>query len=142
MQLAFPITSFPLGLYVFPMGFCDVIVAMEQTQISPRPIVGAIIVVSGLAVSSLLWLLYVHHASADFAGRWMFLAALNALLNGCCAIALCVGLYFIKHHDKGAHRTSMLLAFAFSSAFFISYILVGQPEIGGAEYWPIGLHSP
>ena len=98
--------------------------------------------VSGLAVSSLLWLLCVHHPSADFVGRWMFLPALNALLNGCCAIAFCVGLYFIKHHDKGAHRTGMLLlASAFSSAFFISYILVGQAEIGGAEYWPKELHS-
>ena len=66
--------------------------------------------VSGLAVSFLLWLLYVHHASADFAGRWMFLPALNALLNGLCAIALCAGLYFIKNRDREAHRTSMLLA--------------------------------
>jgi len=49
-------------------------------------------------------------------------AGLNALLNGLCAIALCVGLYFIKHHRKAAHRTSMLLAFAFSSLFLISYI--------------------
>jgi len=65
----------------------------------------------------------VHHASADFAGRWMFLPALNALLNGSCAIALCVGLYFIKHHKRKAHRTSMLLAFAFSSVFLISYIV-------------------
>jgi Protein of unknown function (DUF420) len=40
----------------------------------------------------------------------MFLPALNALLNGSCAIALCVGLYFIKHHNREAHRTSMLLA--------------------------------
>jgi hypothetical protein len=32
-------------------------------------VVGAIVVLSGLAVSFLLWLLYVHHASADFAGR-------------------------------------------------------------------------
>ncbi len=101
-----------VGLY---MGFCDLIVSMEQTEINPRPVVGAIIVVSGLAVSFLLWLLYVHHASADFAGRWMFLPALNALLNGLCAIALCVGLYFIRHHNREAHRTSMLLAFAFSS---------------------------
>jgi putative membrane protein len=91
---------------------------MEQTRISPRPVVAAIIVVSGLAVSFLLWLLYVHHASAGFTGRWMFLPALNALLNGLCAIALCVGLYFIKHHKKGAHRTSMLLAFALSSLFY------------------------
>jgi len=95
---------------------------MEQAAISPRPVVGAIVVVSGLAVSFLLWLLYVHRASADFAGRWMFLPALNALLNGLCAIALCVGFYFIKHRNREAHRRSMLLAFAFSCAFLASYI--------------------
>jgi putative membrane protein len=104
------------------MGFCALIASMEQAEISPRPVVGAIVVVSSLAVSFLLWLLYVHHASADFAGRWMFLPALNALLNGLCAISLCVGLYFIKQQDRAAHRTSMLLAFAFSSVFLISYI--------------------
>src|SRR5216684_435321 len=92
------------GLYDFGMDFYDLIVRMEQAEISPRPVVGAIVVVSGLAISFLLWLLYVHHASADFAGRWMFLPALNALLNGLCAIALCVGFYFIKHHNREAHR--------------------------------------
>ena len=96
------------GLCDFPMDFYDLIVSMEQAEISPRPVVGAIVVVSGLAVSFLLWLLYVHHASADFAGRWTFLPALNALLNGLCAIALCVGLYFIKQHNNEAHRASML----------------------------------
>jgi len=105
------------------MEFYDLIVGVEQAETSPRPVVGAIVVVSGLAVSFLLWLLYVHHASADFAQRWMFLPALNAFLNGLCAIALCVGLYFIKHRNKEAHRTSMLLAFAFSSLFLISYIV-------------------
>ena len=64
----------------FQMDFCDLIVSMEQAEISPRPVVGAIVVVSGLAVS---FLLYLHHASADFAGRWMF---------------FCVGLYFINIH--------------------------------------------
>jgi putative membrane protein len=103
--------------------FYALIVAMQQAGISPRPVVGAIIVVSGLVVSFLLWLLYVHHASADFAGRWMFLPALNAFLNGFCAIALCVGLYFIKHHNREAHRMSMLSAFAFSSVFLVSYIV-------------------
>jgi len=103
--------------------FCDLIVSMERSEMSVRPVVGGIVVVSGLAVSFLLWLLYVHHASPDFAGRWMFLPALNALLNGLCAIALCVGLYFIKHHNREAHRTSMLLAFAFSSVFLISYVV-------------------
>src|SRR6266403_1324953 len=106
----------------FAICFCDLIVSVEQAQISSRPVVGAIIVVSGVAVSFLPWLLYVHRASADFTGRWMFLPTLNALLNGLCAIALCVGLYFIKHHSREAHRTSMLLAFAFSSGFLISYV--------------------
>src|SRR5712672_436834 len=96
---------------------------MEQAGIYPRTVVGTILLVSGLAVSFLLWLLYVHHASADVAGRWMFLPALNALLNGLSAIALCAGLYFIKHHNREAHRTSMLLAFAFSAVFLISYIV-------------------
>jgi putative membrane protein len=96
---------------------------MEQAEIGPRPAVGAIVVVSALAVSFLLWLVYVHRASADFAGRWTFLPALNALLNGLCAIALGVGFYFIKHRDRRAHRRSMLLAFAFSSAFLVSYIV-------------------
>ena len=105
------------------MGLCDLIGRMEQAGTSPRPVVGAIVVVSGLAVAFLLWLLYVHHASADFAGRWMFLPALNALLNGLCAITLCVGFYFIKHRKREAHRISMLLAFAFSSAFLVSYIV-------------------
>src|SRR5260370_638088 len=51
---------------------------MDQTKISTRPVVGAIVLASGPAASFLLWLLYMHHASADFAGRWMFLPALNA----------------------------------------------------------------
>jgi hypothetical protein len=56
------------------MNFCDLIVSMQQADISPRPVVGAIVVVSGLAVSFLLWLLYEHHASADFVGRLDVLA--------------------------------------------------------------------
>jgi putative membrane protein len=75
------------------------------------------------SISFLLWLLYVHQASAQFAGRWIFLPALNAFLNGLSAIALCVGLYFIKHQNRQAHRKSKLLAFGFSSLFLISYIL-------------------
>jgi putative membrane protein len=95
---------------------------MEQAGTNPRSVVGAIIVISGLAISFLLWLVYIHHASADFAGRWMFLPALNALLNGLCAVTLCAGFYFIKHRNIAAHRASMLLAFAFSAAFLVSYV--------------------
>ena len=96
---------------------------MEQAEVSSRPAIGAIVVVSGLAVFFLLWLLYVHQVPADFAGRWTFLPALNALLNGLCAICLCIGFYFIKNRNQAAHRTSMLVAFGFSTLFLISYIV-------------------
>ena len=89
---------------------------------NPKPVVATIILVSGLAISFLLWLVYVHHASAEFAGRWTFLPALNAVLNGLCAVTLCVGFYFIRHRKIAAHRASMVTAFAFSSAFLVSYI--------------------
>lgn len=95
---------------------------MEPAGVNPKPVVATIILVSGLAISFLLWLVYVHRASADFAGRWTFLPALNALLNGLCALTLCVGFYFIKNHNIAAHRASMVTAFAFSSAFLVSYI--------------------
>jgi putative membrane protein len=96
---------------------------MEQGRIDPRAILSAIIAVSATAILFLLWLLYVHQASAQFAGRWVFLPAINAFLNGLSAVALCIGLYFIKHNNWQAHRTSMLLAFGFSSLFLISYIV-------------------
>jgi putative membrane protein len=96
---------------------------MEQAEVSSRPAIGAILVISGLAVAFLLWLVYGHQASPDFTDRWTFLPALNAFLNGLCAIALCVGLYFIKQRNLSAHRTSMLVAFAFSTVFLVSYIV-------------------
>jgi putative membrane protein len=96
---------------------------MEEGRTNPRAVLGVIFAASVTAVSFLLWLLYVHRASAQFVGQWTFLPALNAFLNGLSAIALCVGLYFIKHGNRQAHRTSMLWAFGFSSLFLISYIV-------------------
>ena len=96
---------------------------MEQAEVGSRSAIGAILVVSGLAVSFLLWLVYVHPVPADFEGRYTFLPALNALLNGLCSIALCLGFYFIKRHNRAAHRTSMLVAFGFSTVFLVSYIV-------------------
>jgi len=64
---------------------------MEQGHANPRAVLGAIVAGSATAVSFLLWLLYVYQASAQFAGHWTFLPALNAFLNGLSAIALCGG---------------------------------------------------
>ena len=90
---------------------------------SERLAVGAIAASSAVAVAFLLWLLYVHHPSPALAQQWIFLPRLNALLNGLSAVALCAGLYFIKHKNVHAHRASMLVAFGFSSLFLVSYIV-------------------
>jgi putative membrane protein len=90
---------------------------------SERLAVGAIAASSAAAVTFLLWLLYVHHPSPALAQQWIFLPRLNAALNGLSAVALCAGLYFIKHKNVPAHRASMLLAFAFSVVFLVSYIV-------------------
>ena len=107
---------------------------MDQERINPRVVLGAIVALSATGISFLLWLLYVHQAATQFAGRWIFLPALNAFLNGLSAVALCVGLYFIKHENRQAHRTSMLLAFGFSSLFLISYIV--NHALHGDTYFP------
>src|ERR1700722_11188289 len=101
--------------------------SMEQTQTNLRAALGSIVVVSAAAVSFLLWLLYLHQAPTQFAGKYVFLPALNAIFNGLSAIALCTGLYFIKKRDRKAHRATMLLAFGFSSLFLVIYIVNHAP---------------
>jgi putative membrane protein len=90
---------------------------------SERLAVGAISASSAAAVAFLLWLLYIHHPPPALAQRWIFLPQLNALLNGLSAVALCAGLYFIKHKNVRGHRASMLAAFGISSMFLVSYIV-------------------
>ncbi|MFZ3217313.1 MAG: DUF420 domain-containing protein [Candidatus Acidiferrales bacterium] len=110
--------------------------AMQQTQTDQRAAIGSIIAVSAIAVSFLLWLLYLHQAPAQFVGKYVFLPALNSVLNGLAAIALCTGLYFIKTGNRRAHRTSMLTAFAFSSLFLVSYIV--NHALHGDTRFPAG----
>jgi putative membrane protein len=93
------------------------------TPTTERLALGGICVASATAVAFLLWLLYFHHPPPALARQWIFLPQLNALLNGLSAVALCVGLYFIKHKQWRAHRVSMLSAFGFSSLFLVSYIV-------------------
>ncbi len=93
------------------------------TPTSDRVALGGILAASAAAVAFLLWLLYVHQPTPALARQWLFLPQLNALLNGLSAVALCVGLYFIKHKSWRAHRASMLSAFGFSALFLVSYIV-------------------
>ena len=93
------------------------------TPTTERVALGGIFVASAAAVAFLLWLLYFHHPPPALARQWFFLPQLNALLNGLSAVALCMGLHFIKSKKWRAHRASMLSAFGFSSLFLISYIV-------------------
>src|SRR6202158_1994952 len=88
-----------------------------------RLALGGILAASAAAVAFLLWLLYFHHPPPALARQWVFLPQLNALLNGLSAVALCVGLYFIKHKNWRGHRGGVLSAFGFSSLFLVSYIV-------------------
>ena len=89
---------------------------------TPLSVVAAIIAVSALASAGLFWLVY-FHAPADVSGTHLaFLPALNALLNGLSAVALCVGLASIRRLNIAAHRAAMFTAFLFSTLFLVSYI--------------------
>ena len=91
-----------------------------------RPVgiaVAGIVGISAAAIAFLLWLLYVHHAPAEFRHRLHFLPALNAVLNGLSAVCLTTGFVFIRRRQVARHRAAMTTAFVFSSLFLVSYIL-------------------
>ena len=67
-----------------------------STATSTRAPIAGIVLASAAGVLFLLWLIYVHHAPQQFAGRMMFLPPLIALLNGLSAIALVAGFAFIR----------------------------------------------
>ena len=97
-----------------------------------------ILLLSGAATAFLLWLLYVHHAPAEFHGRLRFLPELNAVLNGLSAIALVTGFVFIRRRQVAKHRAAMMTAFVFSSIFLVSYIV--NHAIHGDTLYPV--HNP
>ena len=97
-----------------------------------------ILLVSAAATAFLLWLLYVHHAPAEFRGRLRFLPALNAILNGLSAIALTIGFVYIRRRQIAKHRAAMITAFVFSSIFLVSYI--ANHAVHGDTLYPA--HNP
>jgi len=94
---------------------------MQATTTNRAPVT-AIIAISLLATLFLLWLVYVHPPSQDYASRLLFLPALNAIFNAMSATALVIGYSYIRKRNIAAHRASMIIAFIFSSLFLVSYI--------------------
>ena len=103
---------------------------------TPPSVVAAIIAVSALASAGLFWLVYYHPPSDVTGTHLLFLPALNALLNGLSAVALCCGLAFIRGANIPAHRAAMFTAFVFSTLFLVSYVtnhaLHGDMKFHGA----------
>jgi putative membrane protein len=92
-------------------------------QSNTRSSVAAILAVSAGAAGFLFWLIYVHPAADQGGARFVFLPALNAVLNGLSAVALLVGYTFIRARRIAVHRAAMMTAFVFSTLFLVSYIL-------------------
>jgi putative membrane protein len=90
---------------------------------TPPSIIAAILGVSVVASLFLFWLVYFHAPADTTHTRLLFLPSLNALFNGLSAIALVVGLIYVKARKIKQHRAAMFTAFIFSTLFLVSYIL-------------------
>ncbi len=66
------------------------------------------------------------------------LPALNAILNATSAILLMIGFMHIKRGRIDAHRRVMLLAFAVSGLFLLSYVIY-HAQIGSKPYPGVGV---
>ena len=89
---------------------------------TPLNTVGALVGTSVLASVFLAWLVYVHQPSDAANQHLAFLPALNAVLNGCCTVALLIGFRHIWRGEVPQHRNAMFTAFFFSTLFLVSYI--------------------
>ena len=89
---------------------------------TPLSIIAAILGVSVVASLFLFWLVYFHAPADTDHTKLLFLPSLNALFNGLSAIALVIGLLYVKSSKIKQHRAAMFTAFVFSTLFLVSYI--------------------
>lgn len=102
---------------------------------TPRSAVWGILAVSAVASAFLFWLVYYHPPLDTDHTRFLFLPALNALLNGLSAIALTLGFLQIRKRNVRLHRAMMSAAFVFSTLFLVSYI--ANHALHGEYHLPI-----
>jgi putative membrane protein len=95
--------------------------APEQIK-TPLSVIVSILAVSVVASLFLFWLVYYHPPVDAGRTRFVFLPALNAVLNGLAAIALVIGFIQVRARRIRQHRAAMFGAFIFSSLFLVSYI--------------------
>lgn len=82
------------------------------------------IVVISIIVPVLVALLLFMPGKLDVSHDWIFfLPHLNAVINSAAAIALMLGLYFIKKGRVVQHRMAMSAAFGLGAIFMVSYVI-------------------
>ena len=108
---------------------------MEKKDKFFVPLIISLSIIVPIAVALLMIFpdeLFINSESIDFSSLPFF----HAILNGCTAILLITGFFWIKNKNAKAHKISMLTAFILSSIFLISYVvskLTNAPTPYGGE---------
>lgn len=99
------------------------------------PLIVGLAVVVPVAVVVLVYLPHRYNPVGESRSSLPFF---HAVLNGSTAVLLALGYTFIKNKKSNAHKISMLVAFALSVVFLVSYIvskLGAKPAHFGGEGW-------
>ncbi len=99
------------------------------------PIIMGLALVVPLLVVALMYLPERYNPVGKLLG---VLPLFHAVLNGSTAVLLTLGYAFIKNGRPNAHKVSMLLAFALSVVFLVSYViskLGAEPAHFGGRGW-------
>lgn len=108
---------------------------MEKKDSFFVPLIISLSIIVPIAVALLMIfpdVLFIESENIDFSSLPFF----HAILNGCTAILLITGFFWIKNKNTKAHKISMLTAFILSSIFLISYVvskLTNAPTPYGGE---------
>ncbi len=95
---------------------------MRET-ISNRAVWYLSFLVSGFAISFLVWLIYIKDAPENLSSGESVLPAVNAALNALSACCLVAGFTAIRKARVQTHRRFMIAAFLSSTLFLITYII-------------------
>ncbi len=98
-------------------------------------------VVTTLALSFLLWLIYFRQGGSEANLAVSKLPAVNAALNAISTIVLLIGFWAIKNGREVLHKNLMITAFCVSAMFLLSYVYYHSLQ-GDTKFLGTGLVRP
>ena len=110
-------------------------------EITPRQAWAIVISISSIAITFLFWLIYIKESPQSYPQYAEILPLVNAILNFCSTICIVCGVSAIKKGLQKRHMTFMISAFAFSTAFLITYIIY-HGMFGDAPFLGQGMIRP